>query len=127
MLFLHLLPLIPLALGFPSSQPHHKHQKREDAASYLGSLLGTVEVSASFDYVIVGGGTAGLALANRLAADGVTTVAVVEAGTLYEVADYFATAPGADVLGVGSAETVPTVDWGYFTEPQSGAGDRVMS
>ena len=34
----------------------------------------------SYDYVIVGGGTAGLVLANRLSADGSNSVAVIEAG-----------------------------------------------
>lgn len=35
----------------------------------LGAYFGRVALSASFDYVIVGGGTAGLTLANRLAAN----------------------------------------------------------
>ena len=44
----------------------------------------------SFDYVIVGGGTAGLVLANRLSADGSNSVAVIEAGPSgYEDNDKF--------------------------------------
>lgn len=39
----------------------------------------------SFDYVIVGGGTAGLALANRLSANSDITVAVIEAGVHDEI------------------------------------------
>ena len=34
----------------------------------------------SFDYVIVGAGSAGCVLANRLSADGITSVCVLEAG-----------------------------------------------
>lgn len=47
------------------------------------SFYGVPGTSAAYDYVIVGGGTAGLALATRLA-EGNATVAVVEAGGLYE-------------------------------------------
>lgn len=47
------------------------------------SFFGVPGTDATFDYVIVGGGTAGLTLATRLA-EGNVTVAVVEAGGLYE-------------------------------------------
>lgn len=43
---------------------------------------------ATFDYVIVGGGTAGLTMAARLSEDSGTTVAVIEAGSFYEVRGY---------------------------------------
>ena len=46
-----------------------------------GSSFGIAGQNASFDYVIVGGGTAGNTLAYRLAADGRFSVAVVEAGS----------------------------------------------
>lgn len=39
--------------------------------------MGSVE---KFDYIIVGGGTAGLTVANRLSEDAKTTVLVIEAG-----------------------------------------------
>ena len=60
-------------------------------ASLFESLTGLGELgthfgfpgNASFDYVIVGGGTAGLALANRLSKN--SSVAVVEAGSFYEI------------------------------------------
>lgn len=42
------------------------------------------ELGEHFDYVIVGGGTAGLVLANRLSEKSNVTVAVVEAGTFPE-------------------------------------------
>ena len=49
-----------------------------------GSSFGVPGVNASFDYVIVGGGTAGLTLATRLAENPAVTVAVIEAGGFYE-------------------------------------------
>lgn len=44
-----------------------------------GSSYG-VPGNASYDYVVVGGGTAGLTVATRLAQDGRFSVAVIEAG-----------------------------------------------
>lgn len=47
----------------------------------LGSSFGLAGQNATYDYVIVGAGTAGSALAYRLAADGRFSVAVIEAGS----------------------------------------------
>ena len=47
-----------------------------------GSPYGTYLQDASFDYVVVGGGTAGLTVATGLAQDGRYSVAVFEAGSL---------------------------------------------
>jgi len=46
--------------------------------------FGTPGENATYDYVIIGGGTAGLTLATRLAEDESISVAVVEAGDFYE-------------------------------------------
>ncbi|KAF1825784.1 uncharacterized protein K489DRAFT_398180 [Dissoconium aciculare CBS 342.82] len=43
--------------------------------------------NVTYDHVIVGGGTAGLAVACRLAVDGTKSVAVVEAGGLPQLND----------------------------------------
>lgn len=40
----------------------------------------TILGSQKFDYLIVGGGTAGLVLANRLSADNITKVLVIDSG-----------------------------------------------
>ncbi|KAL8722844.1 MAG: hypothetical protein Q9225_000731 [Loekoesia sp. 1 TL-2023] len=55
-----------------------------NAYGLLGSHFGIPGLPGSFDYIIAGGGTAGLALARRLAANVSNSVAVVEAGDFYE-------------------------------------------
>ena len=51
----------------------------------LGTEFGLPGINASFDHVIVGGGTARLALATNLAEDPFITVAVIGAGGFYEI------------------------------------------
>jgi choline dehydrogenase len=77
-------------------------------------------VAEGFDFVIVGAGSSGCVLANRLSEDPAARVLLLEAG-------------GADahpVLAVPLAWTTamqdPRVGWGYFTEPEAGADDRAL-
>jgi choline dehydrogenase-like flavoprotein len=74
-----------------------------------------------FDYVIVGAGSAGCALANRLSADGRHTVALIEAGPRD-------TNPWIHVP-VGYFKTMgnPRSDWLYRTEPDPGIASRSIS
>ncbi|KAF3354218.1 Putative protein disulfide-isomerase [Verticillium dahliae VDG1] len=70
------LSLVPalfgvLAAAVPTEEQAASH--REDKRQ-LGSLLGIFNRDATFDYVIIGGGTAGLTLANRLSANRDMTV-----------------------------------------------------
>ncbi|KAF2002143.1 GMC oxidoreductase [Amniculicola lignicola CBS 123094] len=66
----------------------------------------------SFDYIIIGGGTAGLVLANRLSEDASTTVAVIEAGGDPST-DPRVIVPGFVATALGSE-----LDWGFGTVPQ---------
>jgi choline dehydrogenase len=72
-----------------------------------------------FDYIIVGAGTAGCVLANRLSADSSISVLLLEAG-------------GTDrVNAVRIPAAFPTNfrtprDWAFETEPQSGLGGRSL-
>ena len=78
--------------------------------------------NASFDYIIVGGGTSGLAIAASLAADPSLSVAVVEAGGFYEVDNgNISVIPGDCTFYSGTApsNTQPLVDWGFDTVPQA--------
>ena len=71
-----------------------------------------------FDYIIVGGGTAGCVLANRLSADANTTVLLLEAGGKD---DYFwIDIPVGYLYTIGN----PRTDWCYVTEPDSGLNGR---
>jgi len=50
------------------------------AAPQWKVLAREIDVQADYDYVIIGGGTAGLTVADRLTADSKTTVLVIEHG-----------------------------------------------
>ena len=72
----------------------------------------------TFDYIIVGAGSAGCVLADRLTEDGRSTVLVLECG-------------GSDrslVIQMPAALSIPmnskTYDWGYSTEPEPHLGGR---
>src|SRR6187551_3846018 len=68
----------------------------------------------SYDYVIVGGGSAGSALANRLSADPSSSVLVLEAGRNDSSWDVFIHMPAALPFPIGSL----FYDWKYETEPE---------
>lgn len=70
----------------------------------------------TFDYVVVGGGTAGLTIANRLSEDKNVSVAVIEAGTFYQVTNpLLGGTPAGDTIFAGAdpADSNPLVDWRY--------------
>lgn len=76
--------------------------------------------STNWDYVIVGGGSAGSALANRLSADPATKVLVLEAGRNDSKWDVFIHMPAAFSFPIGSR----FYDWKYETEPEPHMGGR---
>jgi choline dehydrogenase len=73
-----------------------------------------------FDFVIVGGGTAGCILANRLSADPGTRVLVLEAGRPDHAWDLAVQLPLAMGMPVGSRWH----DWRYAGEPEPGLQSR---
>ncbi|KAI0429010.1 glucose-methanol-choline oxidoreductase [Xylaria sp. FL1042] len=90
----------------------------------LGTAFGIPGDNATFDYIIVGGGTAGLTLATRLAEQQSGRVAVVEAGGFYEISNgNFSQVPatGGFFASTGKGDWQPLIDWGYLTTPQTGA------
>src|SRR5690625_4722235 len=73
-----------------------------------------------YDYVIVGGGSAGSVLANRLSADPSTSVLVLEAGRSDFRIDPFIHMPAALTFPIGSK----FYDWQYESEPEPYMGGR---
>jgi choline dehydrogenase len=67
-----------------------------------------------FDFIIVGGGSAGCALANRVSADPATRVLVLEAGRPDWSWDVFIHMPAALAFPIGSR----FYDWRYESEPE---------
>jgi hypothetical protein len=80
-------------------------------------------VVQEFDYIIVGGGTAGLVLAARLSEDERVRVGVLEAGGYVP--------PGADpridwIINYSLVFGDPQYDWNLKTVPQEGLSGRVV-
>ncbi|KAI1118175.1 hypothetical protein F5Y14DRAFT_401329 [Nemania sp. NC0429] len=76
--------------------------------------------NSSFDYVIVGGGTAGLVVASRLSEDPHVSVAVIEAGDFERDNPLVTT---TTELGVGRGTSI---DWQYLSVPQVYANNQSL-
>jgi choline dehydrogenase len=106
------------------------------ASSYAGANFNVgngdsfgIPGNATYDYVIVGGGAAGLAVAMRLAEDGMHTVAVIEAGGFYQIeAGNKSVKPASNpqFSNLQQPNADPLIDWGFVTTPQPGANNRTM-
>jgi choline dehydrogenase-like flavoprotein len=75
----------------------------------------------SYDYVIVGAGSAGCLLANRLSADGRHRVAVIEAGGKDDWIWFHI--PAGYLFAIGN----PRADWMFTTEPDPGLNGRSIA
>ncbi|EUC63663.1 glucose dehydrogenase, partial [Rhizoctonia solani AG-3 Rhs1AP] len=88
-----------------------------------GLLIDGVDfASKSLDYVIIGGGTAGLTLAARLSENPKTTVGVIEFGE-YLPDDPVINTPGSAFSIPGNAK----YDWLFKSVPQVNASNRVLN
>jgi choline dehydrogenase len=72
---------------------------------------------SQYDYVIIGAGSAGCVVANRLTEDGKTTVLLLEAGNPATKPEIQAPSAWTSLLGT-------EVDWAYWTEPEPGLDGR---
>jgi choline dehydrogenase len=78
-------------------------------------------VEGEFDYIIVGAGTAGCVLANRLSEDPDVTVLLLEAGGKDDY--HWIHVPVGYLYCIGN----PRTDWLYKTQPQAGLEGRSLS
>jgi choline dehydrogenase len=76
------------------------------------------KTEADYDFIIVGAGSAGCVLANRLSENGKYTVCVLEAGGTDR--RFWVAVP----LGYGKLFYDPGLNWCYHTEPSKGFGGR---
>jgi choline dehydrogenase len=80
------------------------------------------------DYVIVGAGSAGCVLANRLSADGKTKVLLLEAGgddrPTHNLGQFMSNLMIHVPVGYSQTLKDPKVNWLYTTEPDPGTGGR---
>ncbi|KAJ8481388.1 hypothetical protein ONZ51_g6039 [Trametes cubensis] len=81
------------------------------------------QIADSYDFVVVGGGTAGLAIASRLSEDSNTTVLVLEAG---DTGDAVADRINVPVNAYYSGLPGSSYDWQYTTVKQPNAGNRAL-
>lgn len=70
-----------------------------------------------YDYIVIGAGSAGSVVANRLTEDRDTTVLLLEAGAPDTKPEIHIPAEVVKLLG-------SEVDWGYFTEPELNLNNR---
>ena len=107
-----------LAAGFGAAAARELAEHAALAQSNQAARL--AELKDEYDYLIVGGGTAGCVLAHRLSQDGRSSVLVIEGG-------------GADLSQPKTVNPLlwPTnigsdTDWGNRTLPQAGLANRVI-
>ncbi|EED22470.1 glucose dehydrogenase, putative [Talaromyces stipitatus ATCC 10500] len=115
-------------------------------ASLLSTVVGAINAANStnttsikknaallgfdYDYIVIGGGTAGLVMASRLSET--ARVAVIEAGGYYEVDNgNYSTVPGLALASpfLSTAEDYPAnpkMDWGFLSASQPHASDRII-
>ncbi|PKI84082.1 hypothetical protein MVES1_002020 [Malassezia vespertilionis] len=112
--------LFAVTVGLASNAVAHTHQFTEHVHERrAGSSItrnGNKLSNQNYDYVIIGGGTAGLALAGRLSDDNSVSVAVIEAGESgYDDNDKFVV-PSANLY---NSAVGTQYDWQYKTSKQN--------
>jgi choline dehydrogenase len=110
-----LLGIIASSIGGASAQ------WGQIGGSLFGSYFGVPLTNATFDYVIVGGGLAGLTVASRLAENKSLSIAVVEPGSFYEISNgNLSQIPlySEQYVSKDPSDVQPLIDWGLLTTLQ---------
>ncbi len=121
--------LAATVLAVPLTSQPNQQPRRLLGSSFAAPAFNIFNPSpnATYDYVVVGGGNAGIPVAVRLAEAGFT-VALIEGGSFYEIGNsnfsqvplYAPAFSGPDPNGVS-----PMVDWNFLTTPQTGEDNQV--
>ncbi|WP_423456358.1 GMC family oxidoreductase [Ottowia sp. VDI28] len=82
--------------------------------------MSTMTSDTAYDYVIVGGGSAGCVLANRLSADPTVSVLLLEAGP--DAEPFWVRTPA----GVGNVFFDQRINWKFSTEPEPNLAGRQL-
>src|SRR3954469_24547875 len=101
----------PCSVFWCVRKPHRGHMNTRSATNRS-------ESTEEFDYIIVGAGSAGCVLANRLTASGKHSVLLLEAGPRDN--NLWIHVP----LGYGRLFKEASVNWMYQTEPEPGLNGR---
>src|SRR6202167_5916913 len=86
-----------------------------------GGMAETETIEGEYDYIIVGAGSAGCLLANRLSADPRRRVLVLEAGGRDNWIWFHI--PVGYLFAIGN----PRADWMFKTDPEAGLNGRVLN
>ncbi|KAF9477068.1 mala s 12 allergen [Pholiota conissans] len=129
-LFQVLIGISALSQTLVSATPYHDyhtHFNRHPSISTFDSrdYVTPEQRRDSYDFIIAGGGLAGLVLASRLSDNASTTVLVLEAGPTGDDVRTRINTPSTTYFQ--SLLYAPPYDWMYTTVPQSGTGNRAMA
>ncbi|XP_044727063.1 4-pyridoxate dehydrogenase-like [Chrysoperla carnea] len=108
-----------------------------DNLEFIANQYPETELSAlerTYDYIVVGAGTAGCVMANRLSENPNMKVLLIEAGGIETRAMDIPGLAGAfqDTEGILDKDVLPEpfdpieIDWGYFTEPSDTFADGLI-
>lgn len=91
------------------------------ASSAIRTTTGDAFSKRKYDYIIIGGGTAGLVVASRLTDNSDISVGVIEAGHVTAANEALLRVPGHGGRAAGSE-----CDWKFETVPQVGLAGRKL-
>lgn len=91
------------------------------ASTVLAAPSALHNITKDYDFLVVGGGTSGLVIANRLSEDPTVSVAIIEAG-----GSVFDNENVTSISGYGKAFGTD-IDWAYQSEAQAYAGNKTQT